>query len=317
LHADVLSLESIRSTLIRQEETIIFALIERSQFSYNAPIYSSSSPLSQNSLPLGARVPEDVESLLPLSFLEYMLLGTELLHGSVRRYTSPDEHSFFPTLIPEPLSTLKPLTYPPELLSPVGNANLVNFNSVLLKRYINEVIPLITLPGDDDQYGSSVLTDTLILQSLSKRIHYGKFVAESKYLSDPEGYQRMCGEGDVEGVMRLLTNEIVEEKVLKRSKIKAATYGREPLSDAIPVGKERSKDSEIRDIVAAAAAAAANAAVDIMGDGYAGMKLKPSVVEGLYRDLIIPLTKEIEVEYLFRRTGFECPDRKKEIWGLK
>ena len=89
------------------------------------------------------------------------------------------------------------------------------------------------------------------------------------------------------------------------------------MSDAIPAGKERSKDSEIRDIVAAAAAAAANAAVDIMGDGYAGMKLKPSVVEGLYRDLIIPLTKEIEVEYLFRRTGFECPDRKKEIWGLK
>ncbi|GMI11118.1 hypothetical protein TrVE_jg9607 [Triparma verrucosa] len=244
-----------------------------------------------------------------------MLLGTELLHGSVRRYTSPDEHSFFPSLLPPPLSSLKPLTFPPELLSSVGNANEVNFNSVLLKRYINEVIPLITSPGDDDQYGSSVLTDTLILQSLSKRIHYGKFVAESKFLSDPEGYQKLCEDGDVEGVMRLLTNEKVEEKVLKRSKIKAATYGREPLSDAIPT-KSGSKDSSIRDLVAAAAAAAANAAVDIMGDGDVGMKLKPSVVEGLYRDLIIPLTKEVEVEYLFRRCGCRCPDRKKEIWGL-
>jgi len=36
---DLLSLDYIRSTLIRQEETIIFALIERSQFRQNDVVY--------------------------------------------------------------------------------------------------------------------------------------------------------------------------------------------------------------------------------------------------------------------------------------
>ena len=34
-----LSLANIRGSLIRQEDTIIFSLIERSQFSLNAPVY--------------------------------------------------------------------------------------------------------------------------------------------------------------------------------------------------------------------------------------------------------------------------------------
>ena len=35
-----LSLANIRGSLIRQEDTIIFSLIERSQFSLNAPVYN-------------------------------------------------------------------------------------------------------------------------------------------------------------------------------------------------------------------------------------------------------------------------------------
>ena len=38
---DILSLDSIRSTLIRQEETIIFALIERAQFRKNKIVIKS------------------------------------------------------------------------------------------------------------------------------------------------------------------------------------------------------------------------------------------------------------------------------------
>lgn len=36
-----LSLSNIRDTLIRLEDTIIFTLIERAQFAYNAPVYQS------------------------------------------------------------------------------------------------------------------------------------------------------------------------------------------------------------------------------------------------------------------------------------
>jgi hypothetical protein len=72
-------------------------------------------------------------------------------------------------------------------------------------------------------------------------------------------------------------------------------------------------------VVAAAAAAAAVAAVETMN--LAGksndLKLQPAVVEGIYRDLIIPLTKEIEVEYLFKRCGRSPPVRTAQIYNLR
>ena len=71
---DLLSLDSIRSTLIRQEETIIFALIERAQFRQNSEVYKKGA-LGTADLgdPVGSRPSTSKE---PLSFLEYMLIGT-------------------------------------------------------------------------------------------------------------------------------------------------------------------------------------------------------------------------------------------------
>lgn len=40
---------------------------------------------------------------------------------------------------------------------------------------------MICEPGDDDQHGSSVVCDVNALQALSRRVHLGKFVAESKF----------------------------------------------------------------------------------------------------------------------------------------
>jgi chorismate mutase len=70
--ADVLSLDSIRSTLIRQEETIIFALIERAQFRENSIVYEKGG-FGNLGCPLGSNPSASDE---PLSFLEYMLMGT-------------------------------------------------------------------------------------------------------------------------------------------------------------------------------------------------------------------------------------------------
>lgn len=69
--AEILSLESIRSTLIRQEETIIFALIERAQFRNNDIVYQKGG-FGDLGCPLGSKEVEGEE----LSFLEYMLMGT-------------------------------------------------------------------------------------------------------------------------------------------------------------------------------------------------------------------------------------------------
>ena len=70
--ADVLSLDSIRSTLIRQEETIIFALIERAQFRENSIVYEKGG-FGHLGCPLGSKPSTNDE---PVSFLEYMLMGT-------------------------------------------------------------------------------------------------------------------------------------------------------------------------------------------------------------------------------------------------
>lgn len=296
--SDVLSLDSIRSTLIRQEETIIFALIERAQYRQNAAVYAKKDNLG---VPPGSIVPEDGDK--NLSFLEYMLIGTEALHYAVRRYTSPEENAFFPDRLPAQ-KILDELEYP-NLLSNIDGACDVNFNEILLKKYIDFIVPSITVSGDDEQHGSSVLCDVAVLQALSKRVHYGKFVAESKYLADPEGYQKLVNAGDADGVMELLTNSAVEAKVLRRAMLKAATYGREPLLADLPPLQHSKLNASI---VAAAAAAAVVCAIEAMGeDENTWDKVCPATVESVYRDIIIPLTKDIEVAYLFRRCGKEPP----------
>lgn len=75
--SDVLSLSSIRSTLIRQEETIIFGLIERAQFRSNDIVYESNG-FGNLGIPDGVVIADDTTrfELERLSFLEYMLLST-------------------------------------------------------------------------------------------------------------------------------------------------------------------------------------------------------------------------------------------------
>lgn len=292
---DILSLDSIRSSLIRQEETIIFALIERAQYFNNNQVYEKGA--------MGKFADqEDDESI---SFMEYMLLGTEALHCKVRRYTSPEEYAFFPERLPDVFSDLPSLEFPDDLLSTKGGASTFNFNSVLLKRYISEIVPAITKRGDDEQYGSAVMADLAVLQAMSRRVHYGKFVAESKYRDNPEGYQALVEAGDTEGVWELLTNMVVEKKVLRRARLKAATYGREPLLSTLP----EIEGTDNTSIVAAAAAAAVVAAIEAMGDDddEEMRKINPKLIESIYEDVIIPLTKDIEVAYLFLRCGKEIP----------
>jgi len=155
-------LESVRSTLIRQEETIIFALIERAQYRQNNAIYD----LNFYNLtdPSGNKV----------SFLEYMLIETENLHAKVRRYTSPEEHAFYPQYLPDPI--LPSLRFP-NLLFEKSIKDRINVNSEVKTRYINSVINRLCVQGDDEQHGSSVLCDIIAMQALSRRVHFGKFVA--------------------------------------------------------------------------------------------------------------------------------------------
>ena len=122
-----------------------------------------------------------------------------------------------------------------------------------------------------------------------------------RYRSDPEGYQKLVDANDPDGVMALLTNEKVEKQVLKRSRMKAAAYGTEPM--VLPSQSEHDETN----MVAAAAATAVVATLDALRHKKTKGKVDPAVIEWVYRDIIIPMTKDIEVAYLFKRCGKEPP----------
>ncbi|KAG5068173.1 hypothetical protein JHK85_000550 [Glycine max] len=264
-----LTLDGIRNSLIRQEDSIIVSLLERAKYSYNADAYDKDAFFMDG---------------FNGSLVEYMVLQTEKLHSQVGRYKSPDEHAFFPECLPEP--ALPPLQYPQVLefylLSLDKNsfgekqvlhhcADSININNKIWNMYLKDLLPRLVKAGDDDNCGSVAVCDTLCLQALSKRIHYGKFVAEAKFQDAPSEYVAAIEAKDRKLLLDLLTYETVEELVKKRVEIKARQYGQ-----VVKIGETG----------------------DIATPVY---KIKPSLIANLYGDWVMPLTKEVQVEYLLRR----------------
>ncbi|XP_038696611.1 chorismate mutase 1, chloroplastic-like isoform X3 [Tripterygium wilfordii] len=246
-----LTLENIRHSLIRQEDSIIFSILERSQYCYNADTYDPN-----------AFSMEGFQG----SLIEFILRETEKLHAQVGRYKSPDEHPFFPEDLPVPV--LPPLQYPQVLHQ---SAASINLNKKVWDMYFKDLIPRLVKKGDDGNGGSTAVADTICLQALSKRIHYGKFVAEAKFRASPDAYKEAIIAQDKDKLMAMLTYPTVEEAVKRRVEIKAKTFGQE-----VTVNSEEPGVEPV-------------------------YKIKPSMVADLYGNWIMPLTKEVEVEYLLRR----------------
>ncbi|KAK9478194.1 chorismate mutase, partial [Lipomyces japonicus] len=244
----VLNLSNIREILIRMEDTIVFNLIERAQFTRQESIYTA-----------GAIAIPDFNG----SFVQWILREEEGVHAKVRRYESPDEVAFFPSELPQPI--LPPISYP-VILHP--HPNKVNVNDRIFDFYVNEIVPKISRPGEQpENLGSSSLCDVECLRSLSRRIHFGRFVAEAKFRSEQELMTKLIIDRDVVGLEAAITNSAVEKQILVRLKKKAETYGSEI---KLQSSEEKKKvDAE-------------------------------SVVE-LYERWVIPLTKVVEIEYLLHR----------------
>ncbi|EPS62541.1 chorismate mutase 1 [Genlisea aurea] len=246
------TLDGIRSSLIRQEDSIIFSLVERAQFRYNADTYDP------NAFSVDG---------FDGSLVEYMVRETEKLHGKVGRYKSPDEHPFFPDHSSEQI--LPPLQYP-QVLHPAADS--ININVQVWSMYFENLLPRLARKGDDGNYGSAATCDTICLQALSKRIHYGKFVAEAKFCASPDLYAAPISAQDRAGLMDLLTYPEVEEAIKRRVEVKTRQYGEE-----IPADREHEGGHEPI------------------------YKIDPALVADLYGEWIMPLTKLVQVEYLLRR----------------
>ena len=239
-----LEIAAIRRALNRMEETIIFALIERAQFKTNAIIYKPGvfrSHLSSDE-----------------SLMGYLLRETEIVHARMRRYTSPQDEPFFPDL-PDPV--LPPRLQDQNPLRP----NSITVNDEIRAVYERETVPTLCRRGDDGHYGSSSVCDVTCLQAISGRVHYAKFVAESKYQDDPATYDAYIEANNEDALMSLITDSAVEANVLGRVHRKAEAYGQEP------------------------------------GVASTEAKISARIVTDLYSQWVIPLTKKVEILYLMAR----------------
>ncbi|KAL0700836.1 hypothetical protein Bca4012_056958 [Brassica carinata] len=229
--SESLALDSIRHSLIRLEDSIIFNLLERAQYRYNADTYDED-----------AFTMEGFQG----SLVEFMVRETEQLHAKVLLHHSADS---------------------------------ININKKVWNMYFKHLLPRLVKPGDDGNSGSCALCDTMCLQArnfwriLSKRIHYGKVVAEAKFRENPAIYETAIREQDQTQLLRLVTYETVEEVIKKRVEIKARIFG---------------QDITINDS-------------DTGGAADPSYKINPSLVAKLYGQGIMPLTKEVQIEYLLRR----------------
>ncbi|CAA0838562.1 Chorismate mutase 2 [Striga hermonthica] len=234
-------LESLRDILIGLEDTIIFCLIERSKYAYNQHLYDS----SRNGLG---------------SFIQ----DSEAVQARFGRYTLEEETPFSGCNFLR--STLPRMNCTKVLHMP---ASCFNKSKEIMTAYL-DLLPNITINGDDGHYAPALASDLVCLQAISKRITLGKFVAEAKYNKDPIAYNAtILVKNNEDALMKLLTDTKVENEVIQRVAKKAEILGQniDPFNTSI----------------------------------VKQAKVDPSVISRFYENSMIPLTKQVEVTYLQHR----------------
>ncbi|CAD5167526.1 unnamed protein product [Musa acuminata subsp. malaccensis] len=250
-----LTLESVRKFLTREEDSIVFSLIERAKYPCNAPAYDPSY--------LGRAT-----KFHALSLVDLFVRETEAVQAKAGRYQNPVEIPFFPKDMTLP--SVPPYNFPNELHAAAAS---VNVSDTIWRKYFDEWLPQITSQGDDGNYAPTAAADLVCLQALSRRIHYGRYVAEAKYREAPQDYNTAIRAKDRDALMKLLTFESQEDAVKRRVEEKAKVFGQD-----VTLGKRVDDSSNVTNY-----------------------KVDPMVVYRLYGDWVIPMTKMVQVEYLLRR----------------
>lgn len=157
-------------------------------------------------------------------------------------------------------------------------ADSININKKIWEMYFENLLPKLVRVGNDGNCGSTAVCDTICLQSLSKRVHYGKFVAEAKFKASPRIYEPAIKAQDEDRLMDLLTYHSVEESIKERVKNKAKTFGQDV--NVVETAREEEEEENREE---------------------PNLKIAPGLVADLYGHWIMPLTKEVQIQYLLRR----------------
>ncbi|ERP30980.1 chorismate mutase [Chitinivibrio alkaliphilus] len=195
------------------------------------------------------------------SLLTYKHRFSEETDAVLGRFRVPEERPFFSEL-PEPAESLKDTT---DVGLYIEDYNSINVTKKIRQAYLDDFVFTGLSKKDDGEYGTTVELDIFCLQALSRRIHFGAFfVAEAKYQADPEVYDALIMAKDRTGLWEHLTRQSVENAILQR------------VEEKVQKIQEVSKP-DVR------------------------VRIAPQVLTAFYKNHIIPLTKEGEVQYLLNR----------------
>ncbi|KAK0553757.1 chorismate mutase aro7 [Tilletia horrida] len=211
------------------------------------------------------------------------LVGSKKRHGSVLDwYLDQDEASLartgqwdLPAQTPFtdrkhlPKSAIaSPPKYPTVLHGAGANFDV---NAALLQTYINQTLPSLQLvqvargrKSVNPALGPTLSADASLLHALSSRTLIGRYVAESKFESNTSLYTDYIRHRDLAALTTLITNKTVEDQNVARVRTKMAVFS---------TGGNAEQADQIL--------------VDAAGS--------------LYKDVLIPLTKQVEIGYLLGR----------------
>jgi chorismate mutase len=199
------------------------------------------------------------------SLFDMRLRYQEEMDAEFGRYEVSEERPFHRDLPPPRRSV-----HLPNSPLRIDNPDVVNVTRHIVAGYRRFLPQLCSAPGsrptDDGQYGSSVEHDVLAIQAIARRVHFGAlYVAESKYAAAPGEFEPLIRAGARDAILERITRREVEQRILER------------VADKVDYIQATINETVRRRIDAA-------------------------IVLDLYRDVIIPLTKEGELLYLSART---------------
>ncbi|CAM0947151.1 unnamed protein product [Alopecurus aequalis] len=187
-----LGLDTVRDFLTREEDTIVFSLIERAKHPLNLPAYQDHAWYGPDGRGRNG------------SFVELFVRESEEIQAKAGRYESQLEIPFFHAIVP---ITLAPRYNFTTDLYPAAAS--VNVNDDIWGIYFNELLPLLAKNDDDGNYAVTAASDLACLQALSRRINYGRYVAEVKFRGDQQRYTTL--------ISSKVLNRSLHHKYLNRS----------------------------------------------------------------------------------------------------
>lgn len=234
-----MDITKIRERLMELEDTIIRGLCNRANYKQNVIIYQHKC--------------EEItyKNSYQGSYLDFMFRNIENIHSISGRYEAFDERPYYKGLDNSLVIRNYNDNISKELVEFSKKINFSPWIKIAYSNFINE----LCIEGDDKNYGDSVLSDIFNLQAISKRIHYGILVMESKYNENKELYDKLLDNNDDIAIINALKNVEVEEKILNRIMEKTSKIGFH----------------------------------------------KPEIIVRFFKNIIIPMTIQIELEYIWKK----------------